>query len=600
MVHGTTVGTNALLERRGSRTALVTTAGFRDLLTIARQDRPRIYALEPRRPPALVPEALCFEIEERTLADGSVESEPDAASLQALRKTLAATGVEAVAVVLLHSYANPGNEERVCRALDPLGIPVSASHRVLREYREYERATATVINAYLRPLMESYLSRLGAEPLWVLRSDGGTLSAAAAAEMPVQTVLSGPAGGVVGAAWLGARAGEEQVITFDMGGTSTDVSLIDGRPRLTADGSFGPWPLRLPMIDIHTVGAGGGSIAWRDRGGALRVGPRSAGSDPGPACYGAGDQPTVTDANLHLGRICPEGFLGGEMSLDPGRARVALGRLADALGLTADRAAEGILRVAEASMERAIRVISLERGHDPSRFVLYCFGGAGGLHVVALARSLGIPRVRIPAEPGVFSALGMLAADVVLHRSETVLLNVTGDAVAQLEGSFRRMEQEALGLLAAEGFGPEEVRLERTADLRYRGQSFELTVPFGDRMEEAFHGEHESRRGHADPTRCVEIVNVRLRAVGPVPPPELARQEPGSRDAAPAGLGPRRVWLEEGRWEEAPAYARERMRPGMEVQGPALVTEYSATHWLPRGVRARVDELGSLVLEVGG
>ena len=598
MVHGTTVGTNALLERRGGRTALVTTCGFRDVLEIGRQDRPQIYAPEPCREEPLVPRDLRFEVEERTAADGTVERPPEPRALEELRRRLARANLESVAVVLLHSYRNPDNEERVAESLAGLGVPVTVSHSVLREYREYERTVATTVNAYLRPIMEKYLSQLGDGAVRVMRSNGGTLSATAAARLPVQTVLSGPAGGVVGAGWLGSQVGEQRIITFDMGGTSTDVSLIDGGPRLTAELEIGSLPLRLPMIDIHTVGAGGGSIAWRDRGGALRVGPRSAGADPGPACYGRGDEATVTDANLYLGRIPPDRFLGGAMRLHPKRARRAVERLAEALGLTPARAAEGVLQVAQASMERAVRVISLERGYDPSDFVLYCYGGAGALHVAALARGLEIPRVRIPAQPGLFSALGMLASDVILDASETVLLPAGSDRFASLDARYARMEEEARRGLAGEGFGADGVEIRRTVDLRYRGQSFELTVPYGVGMVEEFHRLHEQRRGHSRPGRPVDVVTLRLRAVGRTERPELETGSPGPPDAGPATVERRRVRLDGGEEVDAPLYDRERLRPGMRFDGPALVTEYSSTVWVPETARVEVDPHGSLLMEV--
>ena len=407
----------------------------------------------------------------------------------------------------------------------------------------------------------------------------------------------------MGARWLGVRVGEERIITFDMGGTSTDVSLIDGEPRLTVDGSLGSLPLRLPMIDIHTVGAGGGSVAWRDRGGALRVGPISAGAVPGPACYGKGDEVTVTDANVFLGRIPADRFLGGTMPLDVDRARAAVERLGTELGLRPERAALGVLRVAEASMERAIRVISLERGEDPSRFVLYSFGGAGGLHVAALAQNLGIPRIRIPETPGLFSALGMLASDVVVQRSETVLEPLGAGTIPRLEERYCRMEADAREVLAAEGFVPAAMQLFRTADLRYRGQSFELNLPFDRKMEGAFHDVHAARRGHAHPGREVEVVHLRLRAVGQLPGPQLEAVPLGPEDASAAVLDRRRVYGEGAAWEEMPVYDRDLLEPGMSFAGPALVTEYSSTLWVPPGLGARVDGLRSLVLrgiEAGG
>jgi N-methylhydantoinase A len=598
LVHGTTVGTNALLERRGARTALVTTRGLADVLEIARQARPRIYELEPRREEPLVPAELRFEVDERVAADGSVERSPQDGDAEELRRRLREAGAESIAVVLLHAYRNPAPERRVGAWLEGIGAPVSLSHEVLCEYREFERTVATVVNAYLRPALEAYLRRLPGGRVRVMRSNGGALSAPAAARLPAQTILSGPAGGVVAADWLGRQAGEERIITFDMGGTSTDVSLLDGGPRLTSEGQVGSLPLRLPMIDIHTVGAGGGSIAWRDAGGALRVGPRSAGAEPGPACYGRGDQPTVTDAHVVLGRLLPERFLGGALRLDRARARTAIEALAGALGLAPAAAADGVLQVARASMERAIRVISVERGFDPSRFVLYCYGGAGGLHVVELARGLGIPRARVPEHPGLFSALGMLASDVVIDLSETALLRADSSREA-MEATWRRLEGRARETLAAEGFAAGRVAVQRSADLRYVGQSFELTVAGGDDLEGRFHRRHADLRGHGRPDRPVEVVTLRVRAVGQVDPPRFAAEEPGPTDPSPALAGSGRVRLEAGDEAEVPVYDRDRLRAGMALAGPALVCEYSSTLWVPRGARLRVDPLRCLLLETG-
>ena len=602
LVHGTTVGTNALLQRRGARTALITNRGFRDLLEIGRQARPRLYELEPRRPDPLVPRELRREVDGRLLPGGEEEQALDSSQAKALGEELRGQGVESIAVVLLHSYANPEHERQVEEALRPAGLPVSCSYEVLREYREYERTVATVLNAYLRPVMEGYLTRLDSMTggcLRVMRSNGGSLSASGASRLPVQTLLSGPAGGVVGAGFLGKLAGEDRILSFDMGGTSTDVSLLQGGPCLTGDATVAGLPLRVPTLDIHTVGAGGGSIAWRDAGGALRVGPGSAGADPGPACYGRGDEPTVTDAHVLLGRLPADGFLGGEMVLQPERSAAALGRLATGLHTTPERLALGVVDVARASMERALRVISLERGHDPARFVLYCFGGAGGLHAVELARGLGIPRVRVPAQPGLFSALGMLASDVAVDASETLLLPWSDLVLQAMEPAFLRMEEETGRTLEAEGFPEGERTFERRVDLRYQGQSFEIGVPFGSCMPEEFHQAHERLRGHSNPARPLQVVNLRVRAVGRVEPPTLEPLRSGPADPAPACTGARSARLDEAREEKVPVYRRDRMTAGMRLAGPAIVTDYSSTVWLPEGARLEVDRWGSLMVETG-
>lgn len=603
IIHGSTVGTNALLERSGARTALVTTKGFADVLEIGRQARPHLYQLEPRREAPVIPAELRFEVEERLAADGTILQAPDPAQWSRLVADLRAAGVESVAVGLLHSYRNPCHEIAVGEALKELGVPVSLSHQVLGEYREFERFSAVAVNAYIRPRMEAYLTRLqDAVPgrLRVMRSNGGCLSAAAAGAQPVQTILSGPAGGVMAAAFLGRQVGEERIITFDMGGTSTDVSLLDGPPGLSADLAVGEIPLRIPALDIHTVGAGGGSVAWRDSGGALRVGPRSAGAEPGPACYGKGEEVTVTDANLLMGRLLPDHFLGGEMPLDTRRARACLELLAAELSLEPGQAAAGVLQVAQATMEEAIRVISLARGHDPSRFVLYSYGGAGGLHVVALARNLGIPRVRIPRHPGLFSALGMLASDVIVDLSETVLVGAEPAQRPRLEAAYGALEQRALDLLQEEGFPTDRVELLRSADVRYHGQSYELNVPYGDDMAAAFHQAHERRYGHARRDRPLQVVHLRVRALGRVESPRLAELEPGGGAAEDAACGQRSVLLDDGREVQAVVLQRERLQPDVAFRGPAVVVEYSSTVWLPPGTQGSVDRWGSLLLEVGG
>lgn len=603
IIHGSTVGTNALLERRGACTALVTTKGFADVLAIGRQARPHLYQLEPRREAPIIPSALCFEVEERLAADGTVLVPLDTEHWSRLLADLRAAGVESVAVGLLHSYRDARHEIAVGEALQDLGVPVSLSHQVLGQYREFERFSAVAVNAYIRPRMQAYLTRLQAAVpgrIRMMRSNGGCLSATAAGEQPIQTILSGPAGGVVAAAYLGRLVGEERIITFDMGGTSTDVSLLDGPPGLSTDLAVGEIPLRIPALDIHTVGAGGGSVAWRDAGGALRVGPRSAGAEPGPACYGKGDEVTVTDANLLLGRLLPDHFLGGQMQLDLQRARDCLQRLAVALSLKPAQAAAGVLQVAQATMEEAIRVISLARGHDPSRFVLYSYGGAGGLHVVSLARHLGIPKVRVPQHPGLFSALGMLASDVIVDLSETVLLAARPAERPRLEAAYGQLERRALKLLQEEGFGADAVELVRSADVRYQGQSYELNVPYGDELAATFHQAHERRYGHARRDRSLEVVHVRVRAVGRVEPPRFVESEPDGSSVADAACGRRSVLLENGEEVQARVLRRDRLQPGASFSGPALVVEYSSTVWLPPDTHGSVDRWGSLVLEVRG
>jgi N-methylhydantoinase A/oxoprolinase/acetone carboxylase beta subunit len=505
IVHGSTVATNALLERKGARTAFITTAGFEDMLTIARQHRKYLYDLLGPGRAELVPRRWTRGVAERTFYDGSIERAVDPAEVKGLAEDLRRQGVESVAVCLLHSYANPASELAVAQALE--GLAVSLSHQVLPEYREYERASTTVINAYVTPLMARYLGRLqaglGRARLRIMQSNGGQIPVEMAARSAIHTIQSGPAGGVLGAVAAARRAGFDRVVTFDMGGTSTDVCLYDGRYSFTQESELGDFPVRVPILDIHSVGAGGGSIARVDAGGALRVGPESAGARPGPVCYGEGEEITITDANLYLGRIDADRFLSGRMRLDAGRASRYLEKFARAHGAGAREMAEAIVRVANSNMQRAIRAVSIERGYDPRQFALVSFGGAGGLHACELADRLEISTVLVPVHAGVLSALGMLVADCVRDYSRSVL----GRPV---EPAFAEMEQQAAGELAEMGFAAPVV--ERALDLRYRGQSYEITVPHGDRA--GFDREHERLYGYSHPGREVEAVTARVRATG--------------------------------------------------------------------------------------
>jgi N-methylhydantoinase A len=593
--YGSTVATNALLERRGARVVLLTTRGFEDVLEIGRQTRPELYALEPRRPQPLVPAARRVGVPERVRADGRVEV---ALGDRAIRRAVGAVGrlrAQAVAICLLHSYQQPVHENRLARALRASGLHVTASHRLLREYREYERLATTVVNAYVGPLMTAHLGRLGtAAPggVRVMQSNGGLVGAAAAAAEPVRTVLSGPAGGVAGAADRARRAGFTRIVTLDMGGTSTDVSLIDGEPAFRSETDVGGMPVRVPAVDIHTVGAGGGSLARLDAGGALRVGPESAGADPGPACYGRGTRPTVTDADLVLGRLVEDEFLGGEMRLDVARARRALAPLARRLGRSVEAAAAGVVAVVTAAMERALRVITVERGHDPREFTLVAFGGAGGLHAAELARALGIGRVYVPRHPGLLSAWGVLAAEPMRDVART--LRRVAPPTAMLERGLRELAGDARRAMAADGV--RRPRLERALDVRYAGQSYEVTVPYAPGWQRAFHARHRQLFGHADPDRPLEVVTLRIRARGE----RLALP----RDAAPghAATRPRvtrRVSFD-GRSRRTPVHRRDDLRAGAVLRGPAVICEYSATTVVPPGWRLAVDRLGGLVLEDRG
>ncbi len=577
IVHGSTVATNALLERKGARTAFVATAGFEDLVAIGRQNRAELYNLTP--PPKVGLATLSLGIKERAHFDGTVERRPSKAELTRLRRRLEREGVESVAICLLHSCQNPENEQSVAEALAGMGF-VSASHEVSPEYREYERASTTVINAYVGPLMDAYLAGLEGLDLAVMQSNGGVLTAAEARRHAVRTILSGPAGGVVGAAEVARADGYKRILGFDMGGTSTDVSLAGGAPRLTTEAAVDGFPVRVPMLDIHTVGAGGGSIARVDEGGLLRVGPESAGADPGPACYGTGTDATVTDAHVVLGRIAADQFLGGEMSIEPARSEAAVDELTRKLEIGRIAAAAGVIRVANANMERAIRVVSVEKGQDPRDYALVAFGGCGGLHACEMAANLGIRTVLVPRLAGALSALGMLLADRVRDYSASAL-------EADAERRFAALEKQARRDLRG-------ARLERSADLRYLGQSYELTVDWESReaAERAFHAAHRSIYGYANPDRAVQVVTVRVKAVHAVERPRLREKR---RDAVPGPRTTRRVYSG-GRWEQALVLRREQLA-SRAISGPALVVDYGSTTLVPRGWRFSLSAAGTLVVK---
>jgi N-methylhydantoinase A len=649
IIHGTTVGTNSLLERRGARVALVTTEGFEDLIEIGRQARPRLYDLDARQAPLLVPRTLRFGIRERTSADGRILQRPSAAAVARLRRKLKGSRAQSVAVCFLFSYLNPANERVVAQALKKLQLPISVSHQILPEFREYERLATVAINAFLAPRMAAYLKRLergvraarllsggGGRGSWegnqaqkattpspppcqggdsrrvyVMQSSGGITTAARAAREPVRTILSGPAGGVVASTWLIRQLGISRAISFDMGGTSTDVCLIDGQPRTSNETTVGGLPLAVPVLDVHSVGAGGGSLARVDPGGALRVGPQSAGAKPGPICYrGGGAQPTVTDANLLLGRLDPDHFLGGEFQLDLHAAERGfadfLHRHARNMGFkTVPELAAGIVAVSNATMEKALRVISVERGHDPREFALICFGGGGGLHAADLARSLRLSKVVVPQNPGAFSALGILLSDVIRDSVRSVLLPVPEEGrpssrgwaefYDDLEKRFAMLERESRAELQHEGFLAELAGAERRLDLRYAGQSYELSVPFRTDYRELFHQQHEKAYGYAHPGRPLEIVNVRLRLTIRTPKLQLRARRRGSPDPARARVKTKLVWFS-GRFHSTHFYERDRLEPSTRFVGPAVVLEYSSTTVVPPDFECRVDEYLNLTL----
>ena len=674
VIHGSTVATNALLERRGARTALITTAGFRDVLAIGRQNRPDLYALVPQKPPPLVPREWRFEAGERVSAAGEVLRPLDEAALAGVFAQMAAEGIESVAVCLLFSFLYPNHERRIAElaraALGPEGH-VSLSADILPEYREYERTATTVINAYVAPLMSRYLSRLAEKiaprQLSVMQSNGGIISAATAGAQAARTALSGPAGGVVGAMYVagtaenyelgitnyelgenGSRGEREKgkreeegggrvpdgenvaggkildyanIITFDMGGTSTDVALCPGRLPLTSEGEIAGLPLRLPIIDIHTVGAGGGSLAHVDAGGALQVGPRSAGADPGPAAYHAdydawraamdarfpAGRATVSDANLVLGRLDAAHFLGGTMPLHEASARRAVAALAADLGAESPEAAAwAIIRVANANMERAARRISVERGHDPRRFTLVAFGGGGPLHAAELAGGLRVPRVLVPPTPGVLSALGMLVAEPARDYSQTVMLPAAAAEPERLAAAFAPLVARAMaeGAATADRRPPtadkEPLVLRYRLDMRYLGQSHELTVDYRPEMGAAeviaaFHDAHAARYGYARPEAAAEIVTLRLTAAFPAARPPIPHRPAAGPDPSAAQVGRKPVWFGGG-FADTPLFTRENLQPGNFLPGPSVIYQYDTTTIIPPGWAAVVDGAENLIL----
>ncbi|HEX4284280.1 MAG TPA: hydantoinase/oxoprolinase family protein [Terracidiphilus sp.] len=594
--HGTTVATNALLERKGARVAFVTTEGFEDTLAIGRQARPHLFDWNVHRPQPLA--EFCFGVAERVAQDGAVLKKPRAEALIKLRRRIEGSGAESVAVSLLFSFAHPEHERMIAHALRPLGLPLSLSHQILPEFREYERAATITLNAYLAPKMQTYLGELERQlktrgaGLKVMQSSGGILSAQAAAREPVRTILSGPAGGVMGALSVARAAEIAHVLTFDMGGTSTDVALLDAtrEPATSVEGEVAGMPVRVPMLDIHTAGAGGGSLAWIDAAGALQVGPQSAGAHPGPACYGRGEDATVTDANVVLGRLHPDHFLGGAMRLDRDRARRAVERIRVAGKFASvEAAAEGIVRVANVRMESALRRVSVERGFDPRDFALIAFGGAGPLHACALAEALRMREIVIPAAPGALSALGILDADLRREFSRTVMLRSGADITDRL---FRALEAEARAAFQAEGLRP---ALRRSADLRYEGQGFELRVDWGRDVVECFHRQHAQAYGYADQSRTVEIVTLRVQALVRSKRTRVKKHPVRRGDGAQARIGSQPVF-DEGRGRSATIYERSQLKAGDRVRGPAVIVELSATTWLPAGWSATADGLGNLRL----
>jgi len=613
IIHGSTVATNALLERKGARTALVTTQGFRDVLQIGRQNRPSLYDLQFVPPPALIPESLRLEVVERVDSHGEVLIPLGIDQVNHLLQELEVLQPESIAVCLLFSFLYPQHERLIAERLRQAGYLVSVSSEILPEFREYERASTTAVNAYVSPVLDRYLSSLeeglkspktgGERRLRVMQSNGGVISPTEARRQAVRCILSGPAGGIVGARYLaGLSISTEasdrgvRIITFDMGGTSTDVSLIDGIPKVTTESTIGSCPIRIPVLDIHTIGAGGGSIAHIDPGGVLRVGPESAGAIPGPACYGRGMSPTVTDANLLLGRLDANYFLGGSMPLDADRARLSIQRLTEALQMEIEQIALGVIDIANAHMERALRLISVERGYDPVDFALFAFGGAGGLHAAELARRLGIQRVLVPSMASTLSAFGMLVADVIRDYTQTVML--PGDtSLEMLDPIFQPMIDRGLEDVLAEGIPPSRTFIEKMMDVRYLGQSYELNIAFDPEFIANFHSAHHRSYGYNRPDTPVEIVNLRVRVTGLETPPEIGARPLTTPDPGQAFWGERQVTLHSG-VHQLPAFRGEALQPGNRLYGPALVLRSATTILLNPGDIGETDSFNNLIIDI--
>lgn len=603
VAHGSTVATNAILERKGAKTALITTQGFRDVLFIGRQNRPDLYALQPQLPPPLIPRELCYDVPERLDHHGQVLVDLDMDALDVIIDDLAAKGVESVAVCLLYSFVNPAHEQAIRERIVSRGVleawQVALSCEVLPEFREYERASTLALEAYVRPVMGRYIGQLESElpqnvGLRIMKSDGGVISAGRVKEQAIQTALSGPAAGVIGAFHVAKLAGYDHIITLDMGGTSTDVAVCAGAPLRRPQSEIDGLPLRIRLLDIETIGAGGGSMARVDAGGALRVGPESAGADPGPACYGRGGTvATVSDANAVLGLLDADHFLGGSMTLHLDAAQSAVGKIASAMNSSLEVAAQGILDVANVNIDRALRRVSVARGYDPRNFTLVTFGGAGALHACAVAERLEIPRVLIPRYPGVLCAFGLLVADVALDYAASVLGVIDDSTSVKLAQTVTEMVAQANTDLGDEGVSAEERVFSPLVDMRYQGQAYELTLPFAPENDliADFHAAHERTYGHALHGRAVEVVNLRLQATGVTAPPDIQpeAESPHVANAIGEKMGANGVTLN--------LYERESLSPGATINGAALIFQLDSTIYIAPEWSARVDGFRNLIVE---
>jgi N-methylhydantoinase A len=618
-VHGTTLGINAMLTRTGAKVAIVTTKGFRDIYILGRTDRRPMYDFKYHKPESLVPRYLCFEVEERLNYKGQVLTPFNTQQARAIARQVRAQGAQSVAVCFLHSYANPEHELAMAQVFQEEApeISVTLSHHLSREYREYERTSTTVIDAYVKPITRTYLTRLNDElqqggfngHFLMTRSGGGAMTLESAKAQPVHLVLSGPAGGVIGGAYLGNLIGQPNLITFDMGGTSLDASLIaSGEASIENQAEFQTLPISIPTIDIHTIGAGGGSIAWVDAGNHLQVGPKSAGADPGPACYNKGGQnATFTDAALVIGMLDAENFLGGEIKIDMSLSRAALGKIGDQIGMTVEEVASGVVHISEAKMAGAVRVISIERGYHPKDFALCAFGGGGAFVAANVARELGIPRAIVPPGPGNFSAFGMLMVDVVHDYSQTSITSLADLDVEPLNAIYATLAEQGHEALAADGFEPDRRTFIPTAELRYRGQEHTVNVPMPSltltpdhvsQIISSFNTLHQQKYGHSMHEDPIEIVTLRLRAVGLLPRPVLPKWEIEGGQVEAARKGERQVYVRGAGWTLYQVYDRMKLGTGDSVAGPAIVEEPSSTTMVHRGDTLTVGAYGELLIDV--
>lgn len=618
--HGTTVATNALITGAGARVGLITTAGFRDLLEIGRQKRPDLYDLSLAKPKTLVPRELRFEVSERLLHTGDVAIALDEDAVRTAARQMRDEGVAAVAICFLYAFLNP-DHERIAKRIVAEEMPdafLCASHDIAPEFREFERLSTATVNAYLGPIMHRYISRLSPRftdmgvlvPPHLTQSNGGVVRFEVAAQTPVRAVLSGPSTGVVAARAIGTRAGFEDIITFDMGGTSSDVALMAGGDvTQTNESTVHGYPIKAPMLDIHTVGAGGGSIASIDSGGLLKVGPESAGADPGPVCYGLGaSQPTVTDANIVLQILNPTHLLDGRMKVRRDLAVDAIAKIAAKLGLGVEETAQGILSVVTANMAKAIRVISVQRGHDPRGYALMAFGGAGPLHAVRLAQELGMERVIVPRNPGILCAMGLLLTDLRADFSSTCLVSLEAGSLSQISTAMSEVETQAEAWFEEEAIPVEHRRTACRIDMRYEGQNHELPIPVPDGsldaamlegLKDAFAEAHTRMYGFAVEGERINCVTFRVEATGVVQKAHLSESELGPEDAAIAMTGAREVWYPEtGTFTQTELYARDKLRPGMVFDGPAIVEQMDTTTLIPPKVTVRIDPLDNLILEL--